>query len=93
MENGRIECLASLNKIALSKEESACVRAFFEARARDEEILAAVDTEGIVPTVHVNPVPCVLREDEVVSGGSREALQSIATSVDAGSWCVPRVLE
>jgi aspartyl-tRNA(Asn)/glutamyl-tRNA(Gln) amidotransferase subunit C len=93
MENGRIERLVALNKIALSEEETLCVHAFFDARAREAERLSQIDTKDTPPTVHVNPVPCVLREDEVEQLLSREEMQSVSSSIDAGFWFVPRVLE
>ena len=93
MEHGRIGRMASLNKIALSEKDMLDVCAFFDARARDAEVLAQIDTENTPPTVHVNPVPCVLREDEEERPFSREEMQSVAICTDGGFWCVPRVLE
>ena len=93
MEHGRIGRMASLNKIALSEKDMLDVCAFFDARAREAERLSQIDTKDTPPTVHVNPVPCVLREDEVEQLLSREEMQSVSSSIDAGFWCVPRVLE
>ena len=93
MKNGELARLARLNQIELSASECDLVRAFFAAREREAEALAAVDTVGVAPTVHVMPVVASLREDVTDAPFSREDMQKDAIETDAGYFCVPRVLE
>ena len=57
------------------------------------EAMAKVDTTGVEPLAH--PVDMVqrLRPDEVTEADQRSLFQSIAPSVEAGLYLVPRVIE
>ena len=93
MKQDELARLERLNQICLTSAECDRVRAFFAAREREAEAMAAVDTEGVAPTVHVMPTSASLREDEVHAPFSRTQMQRDAIKTDAGYFCVPRVLD
>ena len=77
------------------------VRAPEAERLRDElngilgliDQMRAVDTAGVDPMSHPQPVVQRLREDEVTETDHRSLFQSIAPAVEDGLYLVPRVIE
>ena len=71
------------------------------ARLRDElngilgliDQMRAVDTAGVEPMSHPQPVVQRLREDEVTETDQRDLFQLIAPEVRDGLYLVPRVIE
>ena len=71
------------------------------ARLRDElngilgliDQMRAVDTAGVDPMSHPQPVVQRLREDRVTETDQRELFQSVAPAVQDGLYLVPRVIE
>jgi aspartyl-tRNA(Asn)/glutamyl-tRNA(Gln) amidotransferase subunit C len=55
--------------------------------------MRAVDTAGVEPMSHPQPVVQRLREDEVTETDQRDLFQSIAPEVRDGLYLVPRVIE
>ena len=55
--------------------------------------MRAVDTSGVDPMSHPQPVVQRLREDEVTETDQRDAFQSAAPAVQDGLYLVPRVIE
>lgn len=55
--------------------------------------MRAVDTSGVEPMSHPQPVVQRLREDEVTEGDQRELFQAIAPAVQDGLYLVPKVIE
>ncbi len=55
--------------------------------------LQAVDTSSVAPMAHPTDAEQVLRQDEVTETNERDALQSIAPSVEDGLYLVPKVIE
>ena len=70
-------------------------------RLRDElngilgliDAMRAVDTAGVDPMSHPQPVVQRLREDEVTETDQRDLFQSVAPEVRDGLYLVPRVIE
>jgi aspartyl-tRNA(Asn)/glutamyl-tRNA(Gln) amidotransferase subunit C len=54
--------------------------------------VAALDTEGVTPTMHPLPLVNVLREDRVVAGLDREEVLAQAPAVEAHRFKVPPIL-
>jgi aspartyl-tRNA(Asn)/glutamyl-tRNA(Gln) amidotransferase subunit C len=52
-----------------------------------------VDTAGVEPMSHPQPVVQRMRADEVTETDQRELFQSIAPAVQDGLYLVPRVIE
>jgi aspartyl-tRNA(Asn)/glutamyl-tRNA(Gln) amidotransferase subunit C len=57
------------------------------------DAMRAVDTAGVEPMSHPQPVVQRLREDEVTESDQRELFQSAAPEVRDGLYLVPRVIE
>ena len=55
--------------------------------------MRAVDTAGVEPMSHPQPVVQRLREDEVSETDQRDLFQAIAPEVRDGLYLVPRVIE
>jgi len=55
--------------------------------------MRAVDTAGVEPMSHPQPVVQRLREDEVTEADQRELFQASAPAVQDGLYLVPRVIE
>jgi aspartyl-tRNA(Asn)/glutamyl-tRNA(Gln) amidotransferase subunit C len=55
--------------------------------------MRAVDTAGVEPMSHPQPVVQRLREDVVTESDQREAFQAIAPAVQDGLYLVPKVIE
>jgi aspartyl-tRNA(Asn)/glutamyl-tRNA(Gln) amidotransferase subunit C len=55
--------------------------------------MRAVDTAGVDPMSHPQPVVQRLREDEVTETDQRDLFQATAPAVQDGLYLVPRVIE
>lgn len=55
--------------------------------------MRSVDTAGVEPMSHPQPVVQRLRQDQVTESDQRELFQSIAPAVQDGLYLVPRVIE
>jgi aspartyl-tRNA(Asn)/glutamyl-tRNA(Gln) amidotransferase subunit C len=55
--------------------------------------MRAVDTSGVEPMSHPQPLSQRLREDRVAESDQRERFQSVAPQVEDGLYLVPRVIE
>ena len=89
----QIERLARLARIALAPEEEAAVVNQLNRVLGLIDQMRAVDTAGIEPMSH--PVDVVQRQraDVVDQPDQHELFQSVAPSVEAGLYLVPKVLE
>ena len=85
--------LARLARIEVRQDEAEGLRAGLNALLSLVDEMRAVDTSGIEPMSHPQPVVQRLREDEVSEGDQRELFQSIAPSVEEGLYLVPKVIE
>lgn len=55
--------------------------------------MRAVDTSGVEPMSHPQPLSQRLREDRVAETDQRERFQAVAPQVEDGLYLVPRVIE
>lgn len=55
--------------------------------------MRAVDTSGVEPMSHPQPLSQRLREDRVAESDQRERFQAVAPQVEDGLYLVPRVIE
>lgn len=85
--------IARLARLALSDDEAAATRAQLGSVFDLIERLQAVDTEGVEPMTHPQPMGLRLRSDEVTEPDRREDFQRVAPSVEQGLYLVPRVIE
>ena len=88
-----VQSLESLSAIALTPEERAAALPDLQAAVDSFDRLAAVDTEGVEPLVHVFPLANVTREDVVVPSMDNELLLSNAAREKGGAFMVHRAVE
>jgi len=55
--------------------------------------MRAVDTSGVEPMSHPQPLSQRLRDDRVAETDQRERFQAVAPQVEDGLYLVPRVIE
>ncbi len=88
-----IDYVAQLARISLTEEEKARYAKQLSKVLGYFQELAAVDTEGVEPTAHANPIFDVMREDVAVDGLPQErALMNAPKQLD-GEVVVPKVIE
>ena len=88
-----VQYVAGLARLNLSDEET--------ARLSDEmgrildymEKLNQLDTTGVKPMEHVEPVSNVLREDKVEESYDRESILKNAPDKQDGAFRVPKIVE
>jgi len=85
--------IARLARLALSDEEAAVTQAQLISVFGLIERLQAVDTEGVEPMTHPQPMALRLRTDTVTETDRRADFQAVAPAVERGLYLVPRVLE
>ena len=88
-----VQTLESLSAVALTPEERAAAQADLQAAVDRFDRLAAVDTQGVEPLVHVFPLANVTREDEVVESMDNELLTENAPWSKDGAFLVYRAVE
>lgn len=93
MEKIALAHLEMLNQIKLNDAQKDDVLSFFAKREEEQVYLNSIDTSQAVPMVHVNAGTAVLRDDIPTQSFTRQELQAQAPELDAGYWCVPRVIE
>jgi len=85
--------IARLARLALSDEEAVAAQAKLGSVFGLIEQLQAVDTEGVEPMTHPQPMTLRLRADEVTESDRRADFQAVAPAVEQGLYLVPRVIE
>lgn len=85
--------IARLARLALSDEEAVAAQAKLGSVFDLIERLQAVDTEGVEPMTHPQPMELRLRTDEVTETDRRADFQAVAPAVEQGLYLVPRVIE
>jgi aspartyl-tRNA(Asn)/glutamyl-tRNA(Gln) amidotransferase subunit C len=89
-EVGRI---ARLARIEVRDAEAERLRGELNGILGLIDAMRAVDTAGVDPMSHPQPVVQRLREDEVTEADQRDLFQSVAPDVRDGQYLVPRVIE
>ena len=85
--------LEAQSYIALSEDEREAMRADLQRAIDSFDPLAALDTAGVEPLVHVRPLANVMREDAVVPSMDNELLLSNAARTKDGAFVVYRAVE
>ena len=93
LDRSDVEKIAHLARMALDEQQ-------VESYAKDlsnilnlVEQLEGADTDRVEPMAHPLHMAQRLREDRVTEIDRREANQSVAPSVEAGLYLVPKVIE
>jgi aspartyl-tRNA(Asn)/glutamyl-tRNA(Gln) amidotransferase subunit C len=84
--------VARLARLDLTDEELELFTVQLGAVLEHAGDVAALDTEGVVPTAHPLPLRNVLREDAVVPSLDREEVLAQAPAVEADRFKVPPIL-
>jgi aspartyl-tRNA(Asn)/glutamyl-tRNA(Gln) amidotransferase subunit C len=85
--------IAYLARLAIEPADVARYARDLSAILALAEQMNALDTSAVEPLAHPLEAPQRLRADEVSESNRRELYQSIAPSVDAGLYLVPKVIE
>ncbi len=85
--------IAHLARIRLEETEAARYQTQLNGILHLIEQMQAVDTAGIEPMAHAQPVYQRMREDRVTEPDRREAFQALAPMTEAGLYLVPKVIE
>lgn len=85
--------IARLARLALTDEEAAATQAQLDAVFGLIERLQAVDTDGVEPMTHPQPMALRLRTDEITEADRRADFQAVAPAVEQGLYLVPKVIE
>ena len=85
--------IARLARIEVREPEAERLRGELNGILGLIDQMRAVDTAGVDPMSHPQPVVQRLREDEVTETDQRSLFQSVAPAVEDGLYLVPRVIE
>ena len=88
-----VEYIARLARLELSEAELERMREDLTRILEYVATLQRLDTEGVVPTAHVQEVSNVYREDQVCPSLPREAVLAEAPDRTEAFFRVPRVIE
>ncbi len=93
MTTEKLNGLQQLNELALTDVEQVKMLEIFEKMNKNEEILAAVDTNDTDVMVHVMPMTNILRDDVRSQPFTRDELLKSAPECSEDSWQVPRLVK
>ncbi|MDQ6955022.1 MAG: Asp-tRNA(Asn)/Glu-tRNA(Gln) amidotransferase subunit GatC [Mariprofundaceae bacterium] len=88
-----VQKVAMLARIRLTDDEATELGPQLSEILGYVDQLAAVNTDGIVPTAHPHDAAMPLRANIVTNGNHRDALQAVAPKTEAGLYVVPKVIE
>jgi aspartyl-tRNA(Asn)/glutamyl-tRNA(Gln) amidotransferase subunit C len=88
-----VEKIAALSRLSFSEEEKKEYQKHLEAILLAAQKLDELDTNGVVPTAHIQGVSNVLREDDVHTSMDNDLLTANAPEKADGCFIVPRVVE
>lgn len=88
-----IEKLSGIARLGLSDSEKQIFPEQISRILAYTEVLQAVDTKGVVPTVYPIPMSGVLREDMVVSSLPQNTALANGPEVADSYFRVPRIIE
>lgn len=88
-----VKRIAHLARLAVSEEEAKASLEQLAGIFALIEQMQAVNTSEIEPMAHARDVSLRLRGDTVCESDQRELFQSVAPSVEAGLYLVPKVIE
>jgi aspartyl-tRNA(Asn)/glutamyl-tRNA(Gln) amidotransferase subunit C len=88
-----VEYVAHLARLELGPEEIDQYTGQVDRILEHMDVLNGLDTEGIEPTSHAIPIPCVMRPDEVRPSFDVGASLQNAPARKGSSFKVPPVIE
>ena len=88
-----VEYVAGLARLNLSDKEKEMMVAQMGDILDYMDKLNALDTKGVKPLEHVEPMSNVFREDSVKESFAREDILANAPDKDSGAFKVPKIVE
>ena len=88
-----VEYVAHLGRLELEPEEIEQYTTQIDSILQYMDALNTLNTEGVEPTSHAIPVPCLMREDKARESFAVEASLSNAPSRKGSFFKVPPVIE
>ena len=85
--------IARLARIEVGERDAEALRAELNGILALIDQMRAVDTTGVEPMSHPQPLAQRLREDRVTEADQRERFQAVAPQVEDGLYLVPKVLD
>lgn len=93
LEKTDVEKIAWLARLKLSDNDIPEVARQLSSILALVEQMNTVDTVSVAPLAHPLELSLRLRDDVVTEGNQRETFQAIAAHVEAGLYCVPKVID
>jgi aspartyl-tRNA(Asn)/glutamyl-tRNA(Gln) amidotransferase subunit C len=88
-----VEKIAVLSRLEFSEAEKAQMQQHLEGILRTAESLGKLNTEGVMPTAHIQGKENVMRSDTVQPCMDNELLTANAPERENGCFIVPKVVE
>lgn len=88
-----VKRIAQLARLELTESQAQDTLTQLESVFKLIEELQSIDTSAVEPMAHAQDVMLRLREDTVSESDARERFQTVAPSVEAGLYLVPKVIE
>ena len=88
-----VEYVADLARLSLSEKEKYMMVSQMGEILGYMDKLNSLDTTGVKPLEHVEPMSNVMREDVVKASFKRDKILSNAPDKDAGAFRVPKIVE
>ena len=93
LSHEELQRIAHLARLSLSEEDARARAADLDTILGYVEVLQAVDTEGVVPMAHVQPLPTPWRADEPRPSLPPERAVANAPEAVGSAFAVPAVIE
>jgi aspartyl-tRNA(Asn)/glutamyl-tRNA(Gln) amidotransferase subunit C len=93
LDKSTVEQVARLARLALDERQAVAWQAELNGILGLVERLLGAAVDGVEPLSHPLDLAARTRPDRVTETDQRDLLQSLAPSVDAGLYLVPRVIE
>jgi aspartyl-tRNA(Asn)/glutamyl-tRNA(Gln) amidotransferase subunit C len=88
-----VDKIAALSRLSFSEEEKKEYQRHLEDILIAAKKLDELDTEGVMPTAHIQGISNVLREDIAKESMDNELLTANAPEREYGCFIVPKVVE
>jgi aspartyl-tRNA(Asn)/glutamyl-tRNA(Gln) amidotransferase subunit C len=88
-----VENIAALSRLSFSEEEKIRYQQHLEAMLKTAQKLNELDTNGVLPTAHIQGIVNVLREDIISESMDNELITANAPDKENGCFIVPKVVE
>lgn len=88
-----VEYVAGLARLNLSEKEKEMMVVSMSGILEYMDKLSSLDTSGVKPLEHVEPMSNVFREDIVADSFDRDSILANAPDKEEGAFRVPKIIE